>query len=519
MNLRTKFIVISAGLAAFAQAQDLQSDTAVATDTAAVSTPVADITTIASEAATPVEADSAAANVAAPETAETMGTPTDVAAEIPADAATADSAVAANSAQDSIAPASQPVADTLAKVEPVADSAAVDTLAKVEEVPAADSIVAPASATAPANESKAAHPLDIVHGNAYNMVGNEAASATIGSDLAMPHKMFGHKLGYFEPIEGYGVASFGSSNTYFIAFDNSQNLGLLTAGISNGRFGAALKVSLGKNWNTIHNDIDNSENKVSTTSSGSLIGAVASTKIHNLELGIDVAYANNEEQSLATTPNAKIEVSNWDAGGKITVADYSNSRFVWAASVNVLRHQAKTRTKTITYFIGEDDKDYVATFKSVISDTSSRVEVVPQINVASTVLESPMARLHIGLNTTIPMIAYDVISGIVSRHNEYGLQFVPNILGEVNLNKYAMAFGSASYQWDAVAISDFKKGNIDTKNTKTESGTTTANIGMRLHTDFAALELTFTKQFLQNPFGSFSNTDEIGVSLGAFVLF
>lgn len=526
MNLKTKFIIISAGLAAFAQAQDLQSDAAPA-ETTEVS---ADAAATGNAEAVPVENSTDA-------TVESTETATEAAANEATEIAPADSAIAENNSSEIAATnVAEPTADSLAasdssatqenatevpvaEAPAVADSSAAETV--VAEAPKDSSAIAPdtIAAVAPTTEPKAAHPLDILHGNAYNVVGNEAASATIGSDLAMPHKMFGHKLGYFEPVEGYGVASFGQSNTYFLAFDNSLNMGLVTAGFANSKFGAALKVSFGKNWNTVHNDVDNSDKEITTTSPGSLIGAVASTKLGNLDLGVDVEYAHTNIQSMTTETNAKLEVINWDAGGKISVANYSNSRFVWAANLSFLRHQAQNKVETTTYFVGEDDKSYIATHKSTVSDTSSRVEVLPQFNIASTVLESPKARLHIGLNTSIPMVAYDIIEGVVSRHNEYGLQFVPNILGEVTLGKYAMAFGSASYQWDAIETTDVKVGTIGTKNTKTVSGTTTANIGMRVHTDFAALELTFTRQFLQNPFGSFSNTDEIGFSLGAFVLF
>jgi hypothetical protein len=51
------------------------------------------------------------------------------------------------------------------------------------------------------------------------------------------------------------------------------------------------------------------------------------------------------------------------------------------------------------------------------------------------------------------------------------------------------------------------------------SGFTTANIGFRLEYELAALELAFTKQFLSNPFGSFSTTEEMATSIGMFINF
>ncbi len=512
MNLKTKFIVLSAGLAAFAQAQDVVPTETGTTEVVAADT-VAD--TVADTAATTV-----------PEANVAESAPTDSTAQGDVTAQPAEAAAA--SEQTAEVAATEPTADSTAKIEEAApaDTAKTETPAEVPSeaisevaatAPAADSTAAESKPAAA--EPKAAHALDILHGNAYNAVGNEAASATIGSDLAMPHKMAGHKLGYIEPIEGYGVASFGENSTYFLAFDNSQNLGLVTAGYANSVFGAALKVAFGKNWYSIDNEIDGSKQEGNSSASGSLIGAVASTKIGNLEIGIDVEYRTPEEQAYVSTNDAELEFISWDLGGKATVANYSDSKFVWAANLSFLRHDAKTKAKAVTSFVGPDDKDYVSTYKSTVSDTLSRVEIIPEFNVASTVLESEMARLHIGLNAAVPVIIFDRIEGIVSHHNEYGLELVPNILGEVTLGKYVMAFGGASYQWNVVDVSDVKKNGVTSKNTKTETGTTTANLGMRFHMEHTALELSFTKQFLRNPFGSFSNTDDIGVSLGAFILF
>ena len=118
-----------------------------------------------------------------------------------------------------------------------------------------------------------------------------------------------------------------------------------------------------------------------------------------------------------------------------------------------------------------------------------------------------------------PLATYDRIVDVCSRHNEYALVTTPNILGEVMLGKYVVAFGSASHQWDLVRYRDSYIRDVSTKTVDISSGFTTANIGFRLEYELAALELAFTKQFLSNPFGSFSTTEEMATSIGMFINF
>ena len=119
----------------------------------------------------------------------------------------------------------------------------------------------------------------------------------------------------------------------------------------------------------------------------------------------------------------------------------------------------------------------------------------------------------------VPMIAYDRIKGVCSRHNEYAFVATPNILGEVRLGQYVMAFGSASHQWDLFRYRDSYIDNVSTKTMDISSGITTANIGLRLTYEMAAVEMTLTKQFLGNPFGAFSTTEAMATSIGMFINF
>lgn len=82
-----------------------------------------------------------------------------------------------------------------------------------------------------------------------------------------------------------------------------------------------------------------------------------------------------------------------------------------------------------------------------------------------------------------------------------------------------MAFGSASYLWTAYEMRDSYKGSTGIKAYNSVSGTTTANIGMKIHMEYAALELALTNEFISNPFSSFGSVDDIGFSIGAFINF
>ena len=124
-----------------------------------------------------------------------------------------------------------------------------------------------------------------------------------------------------------------------------------------------------------------------------------------------------------------------------------------------------------------------------------------------------------GVNTAIPLIVYDRIQGVCSRHNEYAFTATPNILGEVMLGKYVLAYGSASHQWDIFRYRDSYIENVSTKTMDISSGVTTANIGLRLTYEMAAVEMTLTKQFLGNPFGAFSTTEAMATSIGMFINF
>ena len=189
----------------------------------------------------------------------------------PADSAAAPQASADSAASapaDTAKPATVAAApDTTVK----ADSAAV----KPDSTAAAPGVVAaaPAATADTAKPVEAApeieSPLDkILHGNAYNLVANEAAAATVAGEMAMPHKMVNRNFAYFEPVDEEGVVSFGKNITYFFAFDNSKHLALVSAGLAMSRFGVLLQAAVGKKWSYVDNDNSGAEETIKGTEAG-----------------------------------------------------------------------------------------------------------------------------------------------------------------------------------------------------------------------------------------------------------
>jgi len=383
---------------------------------------------------------------------------------------------------------------------------------------------APAEPVDPRITSQEAHALDILHGNAYNTVGNEAAAPTVKSETSLPHKMYGRKFAYAEPVDSYGALSFGESTTYFMVFSNNSayssysNIGLVTLGFATKSFGLSIDASVGKSWEYTDDDITGAETTQKYTAPGSLIGATFSTSLLDLDLGLNVTYADMHGSYFTNADNAEEERDAWDLSADLVVANPNGSLFSWNFTLHFYRTHTLYSNKSQS-LREENGKTYITTYTTTETDTTSRIEVVPEINLGAAVLKNEKARIFLGLNTLIPFIAYDRIQGVVSRHNEYGLIFTPNILAEVSFNKYIMAYGCVSYKWDALWYRDSDIKNTSLESILTQTETTSAVLGVRFQYEFAALEMAFTKQFLQNPFGSFSDHEAVAMSLGAFVNF
>ena len=523
MKKRT-ILFLALGLAATLQAQN------AAPEQAASPAPQANQTAVTEQKST---SNSAAVAQVAPDSAKATTVAVDSSVTA-ASAAIADSATVASAPADSAkkealpvtdtvlvaqAPADsavKPVADTTtAAVQAPADSAKASTdAALVKQEPKADSVVAQVvaePAKAPANKLG-----EIVHGNAYNTVGNEAAAATIGSNLNSPHRMHGSKLVYFDPIAEQGVLAFGNSLTYFLSFSNENNLGLLSAGMAFGKFGFAIDYAMAKAWRyTDHADGTSETEK--NTAAGSIVGAKASMNFGSFDLAIAGHYQTPYGNALLSLPHSEQEYDAWAADGYLGLS-YSGDLIYWTLGIGAVRNDAKFKS-SVSEIKVIDGQTYLATTKTTISDTLSNIEILPEFSIGATALSSENANVYLGLNAAGAVVVFDEITGINDRHHEAVLLLTPNILGEVMLSKYFMAFGGASYNWVAAQYSDRELNNEANKTILTATNSTTVNLGARFEYGPAAIELAFEKTFLQNPFGAFSSTDGIVTSLGAFINF
>lgn len=516
-------LLIALGLAASVQAQNAPASAAAAPAAqpapAVAPTPAPATAPVAEPAPAAAPTDSVAVAEPAPAADSTVA---DSTAAPAADQVATDSTATPAPADSAVAVAEPAPAADSTVAEPAPAAPADSAVAAPEQVAVVDSAKAVTDSVATDTSKVAKAPVnklgDILHGNAYNTVGNEAAASTIGGNVGFPHFMFGSKLAYFDPVEQQGVVAFGDSWTYFLSFDNNDeaDMGLLTAGIAFQKFGASLDYSLGKAWRwTDHADGTDETEKSSTA--GSVVGANFSLNVGSFDILLSGHYATPYGNHFLDQPNSEIEDDAWAAQGYLGVS-YSGDVYYWTLGIESVRNEYKHKT-SVSELQVKDGKNYLVTTKTTLSDTLANVSIVPMFTLGAAVLSSENANVYLGLNTFLPMYNYDNIEGISDRHQDAQLVFEPNILGEIQLSKYFMAFGGAKYTWTAAEYSDRELGGEKTKNISTIANGTTVNLGARFEYGPAAVELAFTKQFLENPFSGFAEKDAIVTSLGAFIFF
>lgn len=516
-------LLIALGLAASVQAQNAPASAAAAPAAqpapAVAPAPAPATAPVAEPAPAAAPTDSVAVAEPAPAADSTVA---DSTAAPAADQVATDSTATPAPADSAVAVAEPAPAADSTVAEPAPAAPADSAVAAPEQVAVVDSAKAVTDSVATDTSKVAKAPVnklgDILHGNAYNTVGNEAAASTIGGNVGFPHFMFGSKLAYFDPVEQQGVVAFGDSWTYFLSFDNNDeaDMGLLTAGIAFQKFGASLDYSLGKAWRwTDHADGTDETEKSSTA--GSVVGANFSLNVGSFDILLSGHYATPNGNHFLNQSNSEIEDEAWAAQGYLGVS-YSGDVYYWTLGVEGIRNEYKHKT-SVSEIQVKDGKNYLVTTKTTLSDTLANVSIVPMFTLGAAVLSSENANVYLGLNTFLPMYNYDNIEGISDRHQDAQLVFEPNILGEVQLSKYFMAFGGAKYTWTAAEYSDRELGGEKTKSVSTITNGTTVNLGARFDYGPAAVELAFTKQFLANPFSGFAEKDAIVTSLGAFIFF
>ena len=507
-------LVIGVSIGAMAQTESAPEPIAAVPDSVPVQ-PIAENVEVAPVENAPAELTAVDSTVqstevapeVAPETvADTTAKPVDS-----IDALWADESVKPEQAETDVAlDTAKTVADTVAPVNivPVAETPAAETMDLGWEAKLTTADTAKTAAESPLSK--------VLHGNAYNPVANEAAAATVGGEMSIPHRMFNRRFAYFEPVDQEGVVSFGESTTYFFAFDNNSDLALVTAGIAKQYFGVMLQGAVGKKWSYVDDDDTGAEETIKGTSAGTAVGGTLSAKFSGLDMALRVAFDQPEGENAVYGGEVETESDIWNLGGKFLIS--RSGTISWTAGLSVYRYNSKNKVTEKSLF-EEGGKYYLATSTAHMTDSTARVEVVPELNIGGAILTHEKARVFLGLNMMAPMASYDRIKNVCSRHNEYALMATPNILGEVMLGSHVIAFGSASHQWDVFRYRDSYINDVSTKSMDISSGITTANLGMRVEYEMAAVEVAFTRQFLSNPFGAFSTTDEVMTSIGMFINF
>lgn len=356
-----------------------------------------------------------------------------------------------------------------------------------EEAPAAPSISDNESAFSRSEEKTSAAPivaakgLNVLHGNAYNLVENQAAASTIGGDMFYLYNMAGRTMLYVEPTNEAGILSLARGETTFLAgFDNSGNTGLLTAGIASNSFGVALRLSLDKAWNS--DEVGNSKNNASTTGIGDDIGAIFSLPLGELDFAVQAdwfTYANDVD----TDNGTEIDQSKWEL---IINAEVSNSPsakdIFWAGGLTFNRHA-----------------DSQESGSNEMVNPNARLSITPRFNLGMPVVGSEDARILVGLNTYIPIVFYDGIEDknaqVEDSYSTFGLHTVPNIFGEYAISENWIIYGGASFDWK---IFGYAGEEIETKapggNTEELSSITmktdrtNANAGIRFQYNRLVLE-------------------------------
>ncbi len=351
---------------------------------------------------------------------------------------------------------------------------------------------------------------NVLRGNAYNNVGNEAAASTIGGNMAAPYKMFGSKLVYLEPTLDNAVVSFGTGTTYFIGFDNSKSLGLLQLGMAKSAFGIELHTSIGKSW--MDEEGDNSESSIYRVSKDDDIGAIFSMKLGALDLTANLDWLTTANENSSETKNGNNKNENeedyWDAKGSVAISNApSATSMSWTASVTFLRHNL---TET-------NDNGNIE-----LASYDSHIEVMPAFNIGGKVLEVENARVLLGLNTYIPVMIFDDIEGsdyyYRRDHIGFGVYTQPNILAELALSENWLTFGGASYTWNVFSMDMLNQEEKDIQAMTMRSGSISVNAGARFQYKNFALEASIADSFYNNPLEGFAG-DNFIANIGGFIFF
>lgn len=365
------------------------------------------------------------------------------------------------------------------------------------------------SSEAPAGGDESLKDFTNLHGNAYNNVGNEGASNNVRRRVNAPHSMKNLNLVYFEPTAEYGLVSFTKGNTYYLALDNSDNVGLMTLGLAMDGMGFSFDLGLGKTFASSEAG-DGTESSITTVFAGDEIGANFSMPLGNLAFLAHMSWTTTEDEISTETEIAGTTVENnqsfWDLliEAEINTNFSAPKDFSWAGGISILRHNLTTEAK--------------AAATTTAADPNSHIEIAPYFNASLKVLENDRARVFVGSNNTLGIQMFDEITNTSDGRLEFGLFLAPNIFAEVALTKNWMFFGGASHNLNLFAYSSDGVGNASSSVLQMLTEQTIVQIGSRFQWKSIALEASLADAFLNNPFNSF-NGGALAFNLGAFIYF
>ena len=373
------------------------------------------------------------------------------------------SAAVAQDYDDEYEDEATPAAESTQEEAPAAPAPAA------EPAPAAPVFSTDAEETAAPAPAAQATGLNVLHGHAYNVVGNEAAASTVRGNMAVPYKMAGSKLFYVEPTDKYGALSLTSgSMTYLLAFDrNDGNLGLVTAGIANKAFGVTVDFALDKKWLSAETKSDNnkSEGDASVTKPNDYIGATFAAPLGSVDLTINAYWNTYALETDTESGDVEHDEDYWDLGGRVAFSNApSGSTFAWSVGAAVVRH--KDFTKDVDFAANGAKETREAT------GPTANTLIQPYFNIGFPVLSNAESRVLLGLNSRLPLVFFDELDNkgakVKDSYSIFGLYTSPNILAEMNISESWIIFGGAAFNWEVFSYaSDEYTTNYDTPNAKT----------------------------------------------------
>ena len=439
------------------------------------------------------------------------------------------SAMAQDNSDVAVVPLGQNAAPAAEASAPAPAPAATPAPAKPAPAPVAKA--APAVDTASAAKAP-----EVVHGIAYNSVGNAAAAPTIRDNLDKPYKMAGSKLVYMEPTSEFSAVAFGTGNTKFISFENYNSLAMATFGLASKSLGISLSYALAKDltFTSTKDPYEKEDVDTYTVGANDILRLRLALPLGGIDVNTSAFWLTYQDETSTDTEQkdadgkvtTETEYDYWDLGATVSISnDPSAKDIFWNMGVTFVRHEN-------AYY--RESKSGSSSNKTESTGKDANILIQPEFNIGGTILKSEKARVLLGLNSRAPIVFFDEFKD-ESNHNkdEYstmGLYAEPNIFAELGLGNCWTVFGGANYTWAVLTMEseefttdyndelDIVKSSVTKMRSRT--GVASANIGARFQYSNFAVEASIEDTFYSNPFTGFSNANsDFIANFGAFIYF